>query len=217
MITTVYFDAETDSLRQDCQIIQLAAVAIGPDWEELGSFNRKIQFDEAIADAEALKLNHYDKEVWAREAVPPGIVVAEFARFLNEYKSLEMVSKRTRAPYSVARLAGFNAATFDGPRLRRLFRDTFLPAHPIPLCVMQRALWYFHEKSESPENYKLATLAKYFGIDMNGAHDALVDVRTTVKVAKQMNGDHNERSSSKTRTDYPRADDRSGQGKAGAH
>jgi DNA polymerase III epsilon subunit-like protein len=186
MITTVYFDFESGGLEPHHPNIQLAAVAVGSAWEELSTFNRKIQFDESLADPEALKMNHYDRAVWEKEAEPVGIVIAEFTRFLNEYKSLQMVSKRTGAPYSVARLAGFNAATFDGPRLHQMFKFTFLPAHPIPLCVLQRALWWFHEKTEQPENYKLGTLAKYFGIDTPDAHDALGDVRTTVALAKAM-------------------------------
>lgn len=186
MITTIYFDFESAGLERHHPNIQLGAVAIGPNWEELASFDRKIQFDEKLADPEALKLNHYDNVVWEKEAKP--VVVAEFSRFLNEYKALQMVSKRTGAPYSVARLAGFNSATFDGPRLRDMFKETFLPAHPIPLCVLQRALWFFHEKTEQPENYKLGTLCNYFNIPIpeGEQHDALTDTRLTVKLAKRM-------------------------------
>lgn len=190
MITCCYIDFETGGVEAHHPNIQLGAVAIGPDWEELGSFNKKIQFDESLADPEALKINHYDKEVWAKEAIPSVVCVSQFSRFLNEYKSLEMVSKRTGAPYSVARLAGFNAATFDGPRLRAMFNGTFLPAHPIPICILQAALLYFHVRAEKPENYKLGTLCNYFSIPIpeDGQHDALQDVRLTVKLAKTICG-----------------------------
>lgn len=183
MITTTYFDIESGGLEEHHPDIQLAAIAVGPNWEELEVFQAKIQFDESKADPEALKLNSYDPEVWKRDAQPIQEVVSAFGAFLNRHKSLEMVSRRTGAPYSVARLAGHNAATFDGPRLRRLFRSTFLPAHPIPLCTLQRALWYFHERNEKPENYKLEALCKYFGIPHEGAHDALADVRATIGLA----------------------------------
>ncbi len=186
MITTVYFDLETGGLEPWHPDIQLAAVAIGPDWSELASFNEKIQFDESAADPEALKLNHYDKEVWAKTALTIPALVQKFSAFLNGHKALEMVSKRTGQPYSVARLAGFNAATFDGPRIRAIYKNQFLPAHPIPLCVLQRALWWFHEKQEKPENYKLGTLCKFFGIELSEAHDALADVRATVALARKL-------------------------------
>lgn len=186
MLSTVYFDLETGGLEEYHPDIQLAALAIGPDWEELDCFQAKIQFDESKADPAALKLNSYDPDTWKAEALPIGQVIGEFGTFLNQHKSMQMISKRTNEPYSVARLAGHNAATFDGPRLRRMFRNTFLPAHPIPLCTLQRCLWYFHERNEKPENYKLETLCKYFDVPLVGAHDALADVRATVGLAKAL-------------------------------
>lgn len=182
----MFFDLETGGVEPHQPDIQLAAVAVGSDWSELGSFSERIQFREEDADPEALKMNHYDAEVWQKTARPAAVVVGQFSRFLNDYKVLELVSKRTKKPYSVARLAGFNAATFDGPRLRRLYGDQFLPAHPIPLCIMQLCLWFFHERSDKPENYKLGTLCQYFGIEQREAHEALADVRSTVELCRRI-------------------------------
>ena len=95
MLTTVYFDLETGGIDPIHPNIQLAAIAVGSDWQELGTFERKIQFDESEADPQALAMNHYDAEVWKREAQPIGKVVSDFALFLNDYKVISMVSKRT--------------------------------------------------------------------------------------------------------------------------
>lgn len=187
MTQTVYFDLETSSLRDDAEVIQLAAIAVGPDWRELEIFEAKIKFDEAAADPEALKLNHYSPEAWAN-AESLQRVVARFTAFLNQYKSVEMVSKRTGAPYSVARLAGHNAATFDGPRLRRMFQacGAFLPAHPQVMCTLQASLWEVQRRGMKVESLRLESICKSFGVVLqpNDFHDALFDVRASVLLAK---------------------------------
>lgn len=181
----VVFDLETAGLAEDAEIIQLSAVAVDGEWNELDVYNCKIQFDASMAEPTALEINHYDKEVWAKEAKARSEVINEFSKFLGKYKCVEMVSKRTGAPYSVALLAGYNAATFDGPRLKRFFGGTFLPAHPRVLCVMQRVLWLAQESPGfRPESFSLGNVAKALGLSSDGAHDALNDVRTTIQVMK---------------------------------
>lgn len=186
---TVYFDVETDSLRDDLQIIQLAAIAVDGDWRELGTFERKLFFDEKRSDKQALELNHYDPVLWQKVGVSPVQACADFAAFLKPHCTLQMISKRT-GPYLVARLAGHNAATFDAKHLFRVFKEcnVFLPADPRARCTVQRALWLFDEHgiSKLPDNYRLETLCKWFGIDCSGAHDALTDVRLTIALAKRM-------------------------------
>ena len=51
----------------------------------------------------------------------PGETVAKFSRFLFPHLCIEMVSARTGRPYSVAKMAGYNALTFDWPRLKSLY------------------------------------------------------------------------------------------------
>ena len=67
-MTTVFFDLETGGVTPDHPDIQLAAIAVDSDLNELDSFERKIQFKESDADPEALKLNHYDASIWDSEA-----------------------------------------------------------------------------------------------------------------------------------------------------
>lgn len=168
-MTTVWFDTETGGLTPAHPTIWLAGIAVNPTWTELETFDFKIQFDEATADPEALKMNHYDPAVWAREAVPEDQALTMFAAFLGRHKSIEMISKRTKKPYSVARLAGHNAATFDGPRLKDDFQryGMFLPAHPLVMCSLQRAMWYAFENGTKFENLKLETLARHFGVPVD--------------------------------------------------
>jgi len=173
---TVHFDFETGGVEPKHPSIQLAAVA----WDgglELGHFEQKIAFNEADADPAALAMNHYDKSAWT-EAKSPGIVASRFAAWLRPFSTTQKLSKAGK-PYTVARLAGYNAAAFDMPRLRELFGMQFCPADYPVRDVLQRAVFYFDEHPDvtPPANMKLTTVAAFFGIDITGAHDALSDAR----------------------------------------
>lgn len=181
----VYFDFETGGVDAYHPDIQLAAAAVDGQGAIVETFQRKIQFDVSTADPEALKINHYDPAVWAAEAAPERQVVAEFSAFLKRHATIQMTSKAGR-PYSIARLAGYNAATFDGPRLKAMYvrHTAFLPAHPQVLCVMQRAMWAIQENGLKVENLKLATVCQALGVPLEDAHDALGDVIATAHLAR---------------------------------
>jgi len=185
----VFFDIETgglDALRHP--ITQLAAVAVDSQLHELDTFEVKIDFDRSKADPDALLKNSYDHAVWQREQVRPAEVINRFTAFLRDYCDVECVSKRTGNPYRVAQVVGHNAATFDYPFLAALYgqHKAFLLAYPRVMDTCQRAIWWFHERPEiaQPENFQLGTLAKYFGIPLDNAHDALADVRATVELCR---------------------------------
>jgi DNA polymerase III alpha subunit (gram-positive type) len=189
-MSLVYFDLETAGLTEAHPDIQIAAIAVDDRGEELEAFERKILFDVGAADPEALKMNHYDAAVWERDAVVHAIAVGDFCSFLKRHASFQMTSKHSGNIYSVARLAGYNAVTFDGPRLKAMFArwGMFLPAHPQILCVLQRAQWWFHENPHSPrpKSMKLGDVCRHFGIAIDGAHDALADVRATAALARRL-------------------------------
>jgi DNA polymerase III alpha subunit (gram-positive type) len=183
----VYFDLETGGLEMNDPIIQLAAVATDSNGEEVGTFQRLVRFEEAAADPDALKLNHYNADRWAEEAWPERNVFSEFAVWLERYRTVEMTS-RSGSKYKVCRLAAYNAP-FDAPRLQTAFsrNHLFLPAHPQVLCVMQLAMWSAEVTSLKPKTYKLVdTLAHFVGAQLPDAHDALADVRATATLAKYL-------------------------------
>lgn len=178
----VYFDVETTGVHEDAVITQLAAIAVNDHGYELGSFNEKLQFDpHHNCSLDALVLTRYSPERW-RNAIPPSHAVARFSAWLDRFKVIEKVSKRTGRPYKVAKLGGYNCLTFDVPRLKRLFADRFLPADPKVLDARQLAEWWFQfHPEQEPQNTKLGTVCRSFGIpfDDDVAHDALYDVRKT--------------------------------------
>lgn len=189
-MSIVYFDIETGGLKLEHPIIQLAAIAVSPEWNEIETFERKIAFDETKADPDALALNHYDSEVWRKEALPEARVVGEFAALLNRHRSVELVSQRTGRPYSVARVGG-HSASFDVDRVSAMFKrhNTFFGIEfKTVLDTRYGAIWHFERRppEQRPKDYKLTTLAQHFGIEVNGAHDALVDVRLSIAIAKRL-------------------------------
>lgn len=190
----VFFDLETSGLDKERHAItQIAAIAVcvitGVVHEEI---EIKVLFKVEDADPEALRVNSYSKEVWERDAVHPEQALSQFSAFLKRHATVKMTSKLGR-PYRVARLAGHNSATFDGPFLQAWYSrlGQFCPASYLTLDTLQLALWHFSGAVQQfqPENFKLQTLCNHLGIPTEGeAHDALADVKATVALWKFLEG-----------------------------
>lgn len=186
MSTTVYLDLETGGLQPHHPIIQIAAVAVDDGTlEELATFERKIAFDVAKADPEALTMNHYSDAAW-EGCLQPVAVAHALSAFAKPYLCVQRISQRGM-PYSLGKLAGYNAITFDAPRLKAFYAGEFFPFSYQIRDVLQRVLWWFDETGLTPPaDFKLATVAQYFGVSTDGAHDALSDVRMTIALAKAL-------------------------------
>ncbi len=190
----VLFDLETGGVEPTHPNIQIAAVAgkITPDvgWLERDWFEAKIRFNEDDADPAALKMNHYLRATWEAEAVTEGDALRRFIAFCREYSDLRLMSKKGN-PYTVAQLGGHNVQSFDVPRLLDMGKrhgDPFLACcWWYPLDTYQGAVWHFARHGlETPANYQLPTLAKHFGIEASGAHDALADVRMNGEILARL-------------------------------
>jgi DNA polymerase III epsilon subunit-like protein len=184
----VFFDTETGGLKPEHPTIQLAAIAVGDDWKELETFERKIAFDVAKADPEALAMNHFDAAAW-KGAPSERQVVDEFGAFLGRHRSVELISKRTGNPYSVARVGGHNVVGFDLERVSAMFKrhGVFFPIEfRSVLDTRYGAVWFFEGASKQPKDFKLTGIAEHFGIPVEGAHEALFDVRLSIAVAKKI-------------------------------
>jgi DNA polymerase III epsilon subunit-like protein len=190
--TTVFFDLETGGTEDDHPNIQIAAVAVR-DWNEVDSFEVKIDFDENLCDPKALKVNGYKPEDW-KNAVLPDEAARRFDAFCTKHADLTLISARTGKPYTVARLAGHNVTSFDVPRTRRMMDAAgvrfWKACWWYPLDTYQRAIWYFTESLYTmPPNFQMQTLAKFLGLPAQGAeHEALADARLCVQLARHLMG-----------------------------
>jgi DNA polymerase-3 subunit epsilon len=188
----IFFDLETGGLDPAKHpIIQIAAIAVDEQLNELAEFEAKILFKLENADQEALLKNCYDREVWEREGKVPAEVCSGLSMFFKRYADVAMKSKAGK-PYSVAQLIGHNSDSFDGPFLQQWYKrlDQFMPAAFRTLCTYQRALHHFHERPDlpKPENFKLEGLCRYFGIPLSNAHDAMADCRATLNMYRALRG-----------------------------
>lgn len=165
-------------------ILQVAAIAIDADLEEVDVYEAKLQFHEASATKSSLRKANYSRARWAREAVHPRSAALGFGRFLKRHATVPLLDSHGRKR-EVAQLAAHNAS-FDLGFLQAWYEKLglYLPARFQPLCTLQRAEWFFAERPElpRPDNMKLITLCRYFNVPLHPleAHDALADVRATI-------------------------------------
>ena len=195
----IFVDIESGGLEHTRPIIQIAAIAALPastgkpgevELTDVEGFEAKILFREKDAAPESLKKNSYDRELWLEQGLPPKRAAYEFAQFLRDHATVDMVAQGGGS-YRVAQLVAHNAA-FDGPFLHAWYQrlGIFCPASYRVFCTMQRAMWLFHEDMTltPPADYKLGTLCEYFGVPLpeSEAHNALADVRATLGLYRQM-------------------------------
>ena len=177
-------DVETGGVEDHHPTTQIAVVAYDEKtWEVVDELEIKLRFDEAACDPEALKLNSYKPLLWRAEAVSENVAFRRLAIFFAAHATWRLVSKAGR-PYTTTKLVAHNAA-FDISRLRKVWADAYTPfawwyAHD----TLQLALWKLSSVVVPPANYQLGTLCSYFGIEVEGAHDALADCRMTIKLAQ---------------------------------
>ena len=186
---SVVFDLETGGLLLDSPILQIAAVAVDEGWDEITSFEQKVIVDPSKCDPAALKINHWDEDVWKAEGLPLSTALTRFSNFTHRFADIPVVSKAGRT-YHVTQLVGYNSAVFDMPMIRQAFdiEGIFLGAHPRCLDVLQLVMWYFHFQRDWQQKLTLKMAASLLGFrpEESELHSALYDVRTTIKIVKEI-------------------------------
>jgi DNA polymerase III epsilon subunit-like protein len=187
----VFVDLETggtDPKRHP--IIQIAAVVTDDTLSPVEAFEAKVCFDLKSANKQSLRKNHYHPGTWSSYAMEPQAVACEFSTFLRRHASITKLSQKGEL-FQVAQLVAHNAQ-FDAAFLAAFYErlGAYLPANRIWLCTLQRALWFFTERSEAerPKDLKLATLCQYFGVPFHAAsaHEALADVTATAALYRAL-------------------------------
>ncbi len=180
--TIIVFDFETGSRNpHDCEVLQLAALAINPRSLEIikgSGFKSLIKpLDKNRVEAGALEKNRLDmKEL--EKAPQLEFVWKDFVKYVKRYN---MGKNEWTAPIP----AGINIKGFDLPIINRLchefgplnkegFPSLFAKRDQIDLLDIA-FLWF--ENQKEPRNYGMDSLREYFGLPLEKAHSAEVDVR----------------------------------------
>ncbi len=192
MDVVVFVDIETDRLDPDrANPIQIALVAVNRETlGEIEVLEAKIKLCDN-PDPKALERNCYDEAVWATEAVSHRSARAAVAVFLDKHSTWDRISLGQGRRQTWAELAGHNIAEYDGPILKRwlgyyesLRKPAIWTTSTIDTMHWARAMEFvFNERWV--EGFSLGALCKKFDISFEGEeHDALADVRATVKLAR---------------------------------
>ena len=187
----LFYDLETTGIHAEtAAIIQLSGILIelneNNDIKPISGFNYTIKprIGKEI-DSSALAINGITTEKLAsfqddRE------VFQKFIKFLNKYvDQYNKVDKIT--------LAGYNNTHFDNDFLRQWFIDnnnnyfgSYFWCNTID--VMPEATRYFIHYRPALLNFKLGTVAKALGIELddNKLHDGLYDIKLTLNIFKKL-------------------------------
>ena len=188
----VWVDLETGGLSPKLhQLTQIAAVPTtgGIELEALGQpFERKITLTSGRYTKEALEVQNYDPVVWDAEAIPINRALEEFKEWLKTWGHPMTSAKGSK--YSAAHMGGHNVA-FDGEFLRASAERNKLW---LPITnwtggmfdTLHLARWVSLLEGKEPPDYKLETLCKFYGLPAFDAHDAMNDVRATIRLARAL-------------------------------
>lgn len=197
------FDFETDgSDPRVCSPVQIAAVMIDPiKLEIISNSEFNINFKpEVIEENENYE---YQTDILDFHAKVKGCskdqVLSEWKQYPKQSHSWEMfvnyldkyhtrTSKKSQFSAPIA--AGYNIYRFDLPIIDRLSAkysntnkegksDIFYPRDVID-CI--NLVFYWFEHNNDLKSYSLDTVREYFGIDKEGAHDAIKDVKDTAEI-----------------------------------
>lgn len=158
-------DVETTGLRADQhEIIELAAIQV-VDHQEVNRFSALICPQQPVPE-EISRLTGIDERLLQTEGRPLQEVLQEFLTFVADRRVV------------------CHHAAFDYAFLKAACRKCHLPefknAYADTLQLARRKL-------EDVSDYSLGTLAAYFGVNVQRAHRALEDCRTTFAVFEKLN------------------------------
>lgn len=171
----LFLDTETTGLEPDKNaVIQLAAMVVTKTGDSLGEYCSRVRpFDGAIVEGGALAVSR-----------------RKFSDLLDAPTEVEVCLKlRELVGSRELVFAGYNCQ-FDQKFIWKMFQRTsvfvkYVIPEAGPLDVLKDAKRLL-KKPEQVENHKLTTVAKYFGVLRDGAHDALEDVRMTRDVWRHL-------------------------------
>lgn len=158
-------DIETTGL--DCEkdeILELGAVRV-VDHQITETFSALLLLQGRIS-AEITALTGITSEMVAEEGIPPALALEQFWAFVGQ-----------------SPMVGHNIR-FDCAFLKKASADADIP---VPSVSLVDTLPLARGEIEDIVNYRLETLATYFGIEVADTHRALADCITTFQLYEKLN------------------------------
>lgn len=199
------FDLETDGANPSvCSPVQIAAVIVDPKKLEIvkdSEFNISLKPEKLETDND---YDYSDSDVLDFHAKVRGCSSQDILKAWQGYQKQEQgwkmfmsyldlyhIRKSKKSMFTAPIAAGYNINRFDLKITDRLSQkygnidkkenksNIFYPRDMIDIMHI---IFYWFEGNTELKNYTLDNLRDYFGIDKDGAHDALKDVKDTAEI-----------------------------------
>ena len=185
MAKKLFFDLETTGLDYRTNAIHQLSGCVEIDDTVVEEFNFKMQpYEGAVIEPKALEVSNVTLDL-INTYEPSEAVFNKFMIMIQRY--IKKFDKKDKMF-----LIGYNNASFDNPFLRRWYeihqKDEFFGSFfwSNSLDVMVLASEYLLEKRVAMENFKLMTVARAVGIEIDESklHDAQYDIELTRTIYK---------------------------------
>lgn len=176
----VVLDVETTGLDfRTHALTEIAAIRVTCKLVPVARVHRLVRVPQdllAHASPEALKVSHYDADLWKRFAVAPRVALLELAELFD-------------LPGDAPIVLGLNVAAFDWRFVERAFESESLRVPEVRYFLDVGSLAWPLVLRGQLDRIGLAHLAGKYQVELTGkAHTALVDCETTLEVYKRMLG-----------------------------
>jgi DNA polymerase III epsilon subunit-like protein len=197
------FDFETDGVNPiKCSPVQIAAVMVDPVSLEIipnSEFNANFKPECMEKDPDY----EYKTDILDFHAKVKGCskedVRAEWQKYPTQEQSWDMFTgylekyhmrSKKQSQFTAPIAAGYNIYRFDLPIIQRMakkYGDTNKEGnskifYPRDVVDMLNLVFYWFEHNADLKSYTLDNLRDYMGIDKDGAHDAIKDVKDTAAI-----------------------------------
>lgn len=182
MIKLLTFDLETTGVKFWKNSIHQLSGMVVIDGEIKDTFNIKMQpYPDAVIEDEALAIAGITRED-LKTYMAFGTAYREFIKVITPH--VDKFDKKDKF-----HLVGYNNASFDNQFLRAFFvqnKDNYFGSWfwSDTIDVMVLASEFLKDRRSEMENFKLSTVAKFLGIEVDEAktHDALYDIELTMAI-----------------------------------
>lgn len=180
----ILFDTETTNLPnknlalnhpEQARICQLAALVLDKDFNEVASMSSLVKPDDWVMSSGAQERHHIPIEQCEKEGRPISDVLIQFDHMCKD------------TTYCVGHSIKFDLELI---RIEYALKQAIAPLPSKQFCTMLNTTNICKLKGRWPKSYKWLKLSEayefFFNEKLEGAHDALIDIRATARIFKHL-------------------------------